>query len=287
VASTVGAGFTTPGTSRGLLSVFSHRYLLSRIVRKEVEVRYRGSLLGWIWSYAKPGAQFLIYWLVIGVFLGAGRPGTGMEAYPVYLFSGLILLNFFNEAFGNATRSLTDNAALIKKIYMPREIFPVASTLIAFVNFLPQLAILILVSLVVGWHPTPLALLGVLVAILIIAVLATGLGMFFGAINVSFRDSQNFVDLIIMIATWGSPVLYATDALDKLPGWLGVVYDLNPITPAVELMHGAFWSGVLKEPADSNYFTWYTLIAAVLSLAILLLGQTVFRRLEGRFAQDL
>ena len=76
-------------------------------------------------------------------------------------------------------------------------------------------------------------------------------------------------------------------AAARLDDWIKVVYNLNPITPAVELMHGAFWSGVLKEPADSNYFTWYTLIAAVVSLAILVLGQSVFRRLEGRFAQDL
>lgn len=275
----------TPGTSGGLLSVPKYHYLLRRIVLKDIQLRYRGSVLGWIWSYAKPAFQFLVYYVAVGVFL---RANGSMEAYPIYLFSGLVVLNFFSEAFGNATRALIDNGTLIKKIYIPRELFPVATTLIAIVNFLPQLLILLIVCLFVGWHPSIIAILGVLLAIVMVAVLATGLGMFFGAINVSFRDSQNFVDLILMVAVWGSPVLYQTAILDRFPGWVSIVYHLNPITPAVELMHYGFWNAVLKKPDLSSIgFTWFTLIALATSFVILGLGQFVFRRLEGRFAQDL
>jgi ABC-2 type transport system permease protein len=285
VASVFGAEFTTPGTSRGLLSVPQYGYLLRRIVRKDVQVRYRGSVLGWVWSYAKPAVQFLVYYLAIGVFL---RAGGDIEAFPIYLFSGLVLVNFFSEAFGNATRSLIDNASLIKKIYMPRELFPVATTFIAIVNFIPQVVILLVVCIFVGWQPTVLGILAILTAIVIIALLATGLGMFFGAINVSFRDSQNFVDLILMIATWASPVLYSTALLQNAPTWVYVVYNLNPITPAVELMHYGFWEGVLTTPHPlSTGFTWFTLTSFVTALIVILVGQLVFRRLEGRFAQDL
>jgi len=291
VASTVGADFTTPGTSKGLLSIFEYRYLLWRLVRKDVLVRYRGSVLGWIWSFAKPAAQFLVYWLAMGIFFGQRG-----EAYPIYLFSGQMLIFFFSETFGNATRSLVDNASLIKKIYLPRELFPVSAVIVALINFLPQAVILALICTIVGivngWHLTILSVLAVVVAIVIVGVLSLGLGLLFGALNVSFRDSQNFVDLILMIAMWASPVLYQATVIYGST-W-GIIYQLNPITPAVELMHYGFWNPVLNAvPGSDGYaapaagFTWYTLIAVLTSLIVLLIGQWVFRRLEGRFAQDL
>ncbi len=292
MASTASTGFVTPGTSRGLLSVFDYHYLLWRLVRKEVLIRYRGSVLGWIWSFAKPGAQFLVYWLAMDFFL---HQGSQVEAYPIYLFSGMALTSFFSETFGNATRSLTDNAALIQKIYLPRELFPVSSVIVALINFLPQAVILAGVCLVVGvihgWHLTVLSVLAILVAIVIVGILALGLGLLFGAINVAFRDAQNFVDLILMIAMWASPVLYQASPMYASGAWWTVLYRLNPITPAVELMHYGFW-GALLDPAKSPIpdgvgFTWYTLAAFLTSLIVLLIGQLVFRRLEGRFAQDL
>ena len=275
-----------PGASRGLLDVFSHRYLLSLLIRKEVQVRYRGSVLGWLWSYVKPTAQFIVFFLALGIFL---RLNATMEMYPIYLFSGLIVINFFNEAFSNGTRSIVDNGALVKKIYLPRELFPVSSTIVAFVNFLPQLLVTIVVCMFVGWHPEPLQLVGILVGLVIIAVLATGLGMLFGAVNVSFRDSQNFVELIVLIVTWASPVLYPwTTVRNAAPDWLLQVYLSNPITVAVELFHSGLWfpttSGAPELPPD---LFLRAALGLAISLAVLALGQLVFRRLEGRFAQDL
>lgn len=279
-------GFVAPGASRGLIDVFRRRYLLSLLIRKEIQVRYRGSVLGWLWSYVKPTAQFVVFFLALGVFL---RLNATMEMYPIYLFSGLIVINFFNEAFSNGTRSIVDNGALIKKIFLPREMFPVASTIVAFVNFLPQLLVTVVVCLVVGWRPQPLQLVGVLIGVAIIAILATGLGMFFGAINVSFRDSQNFVELIVLVVTWASPVLYPwTTVRDNLPDWLLQTYLANPVTVAVELFHAGLWY-----PTTDGTFTLppelFLRAAAGLLMAMLVvgLGQLVFRRLEGRFAQDL
>jgi len=147
----------------------------------------------------------------------------------------------------------------------------------------------IVVCLFVGWHPTPVQLLGVLVGLVIIAVLATGLGMLFGAINVSFRDSQNFVELIVMVATWASPVLYPwTTVRNAAPDWLLQMYLTNPLTVAVELFHSGLWypstSGAPELPSD---LFLRAALGLAISLAVLALGQLVFRRLEGRFAQDL
>jgi len=286
VASATREGFVRPGHGAGLLDVFRKRYLLTLLVRKEVRVRYRGSVLGWLWSYVKPLTQFAVFFLALGIFLQQNR---NIENYPIYMFSGLVVVNLFSEAFSNGTKSLVDNAPLIKKIYLPREMFPVASTLVALVNFVPQVLVLLSVSLVVGWHPDLTQGLAFVLGTIIIVLFATGLGMLFGSVNVLFRDAQNFVELIVLVATWASPVLYQWQMVAKvLPPPFMFVYQINPLTAAVELFHATFWypttdgrSGLPPELAV------HSVVALLISAATLLVGQLVFRRLENRFAQDL
>jgi len=280
------SAFAEPGRGSGLADVFRRRYLLSLLVHKEVRVRYRGSVLGWIWSYVKPAAQFAVFFVALGVFLQLNKAQVN---YPIYLFSGIVLINVFTEAFSNGTKSLVDNGALIKKIYLPRELFPVSSTIVAFVNFVPQVIILLVVCVILGWYPTPLQVLGIFVAIFIVLILATGLGMLFGATNVSFRDAQNFVDLILMVVAWASPVLYPAEQVQAvLPNWAYFIYELNPITAAVNLFHAGFWYPTTHGQGQLPGNLWlFAGIAVVVSIVVLVLGQLVFRRLEGRFAQDL
>lgn len=275
-----------PGRSVGLLDVFRRRYLLSLIVRKEVQIRYRGSVLGWAWSYVKPLVQFVVFYVAIGVFLGMnGR----VDFFPIYLLAGITVVTFFNEAFSNGTRSLVDNAALIKKIYLPREMFPVSSMLIAAVNSLPQILVVIIIALFFGWTPSLAHVAALVLALVIVACLATGLGLLFGAINVTFRDAQSFVEIIVMMSVWASPVMYQWEMVaGQLPEWMFTVYRLNPITPAVELFHYGIWSPL--NPRDGQLLPdlWlFSGIAMATALIVLVVGQLVFRRLEGRFAQDL
>lgn len=286
IATAAREGFVRPGHGAGLLDVFRKRYLLSLLVRKEVRVRYRGSVLGWLWSYVKPLTQFAVFFLALGIFL---QQNKNTENYPIYLFSGLVVVNLFSEAFSNGTKSLVDNAPLIKKIYLPREMFPVASTLVAFVNFLPQVLVLLGVSLIVGWHPDVVHVLAFVGGMVIIVLFATGLGMLFGSVNVLFRDAQNFVELIVLVATWASPVLYQWQMVEKvLPPWAMFVYQINPLTASVELFHATFWypttNGGSALPPE---LPLYALVAFLISAVTLIVGQLVFRRLENRFAQDL
>ena len=194
-----------PGSGHGLLDVYGDRFLLKLLVRKEIKVRYRGSVLGLLWSYVKPLVQFLIYFVALGIFLNLQR---GTPNYAIYLFSGIVLVNFFTESLSNATRSIVDNRDLIRKIYLPRELFPVATVWVSAAHFLPQLLVLVGACLVVGWAPTLLQLAAVVLIFVMVAVLGTGLGLLFGAVNVYFRDSENIVDMIVMVVTWASPVLY-------------------------------------------------------------------------------
>ncbi|WP_238439546.1 ABC transporter permease [Microbacterium sp. JZ31] len=290
--------FETPGTSRGLLDVIRWRYLLKLLVRTGVTTRYRNSVLGWTWSYVRPAVQFLVFWLIMGVFM---RLGETVPNYPVYLFSGIIGINFFNEAFGNATRSIVGNAPLVRKVYLPRQLFSVSAVVVAFVHFLPQVGLLLIVCLFMGWivHITVWSVLAFLAGVVILAMVAFGAGLFFGAVNVRYRDAEPIVELLLMLVTWASPVLYFwTMVRDAFPAWLTQLYLLNPITVAVELFHTAFWEPVTRVAIEASQATerpielipdlgWLTLWAFLISLATILIGQFVFRRLEGRFAQDL
>lgn len=280
------AGLTQPGATTGLLEVFRRRYLLSLIVRKEVGIRYRGSVLGWLWSYVKPLVQFVVFFVALGVFLGLNR---SIEYYPIYLLAGITIVTFFNEAFANGTRSLVDNAALIKKIYLPREMFPIASVLVAAVNSVPQIVVIMAIAVFFGWAPSALQLVALLVAIGIVALLATGLGLLFGAINVTFRDAQSFVEIIVMMSIWASPVMYQWQMVaDAVPEAVFTLYRLNPLTPTVELFHYGLWFPLGPTGAQPLPDLWlFAGIALLISLAVLTVGQLVFRRLEGRFAQDL
>lgn len=284
---------TTPGQGRGLLDVLDRWFLLKLIVRKELRVRYRGSVLGMAWTYVKPAVQFGVYFFAMGIIM-AQR--DSVPEFAVYLFSGIVVMNFFGEGFLNATRSILWNAPLINKIYLPRELFPVASLWVSAVHFFPQFLVLLIAAVVSGWRPTPIELVAGVLGFVIVALLSLGLGLLFGAVNVYFRDAENFVELIVMVATWASPVLYHWSLVhDNLPRWLWPVYMANPLTAAVQLFHYAFWYGATgrpellpngSPPLSPDLWAWGG-VALVVSLALVGVGQLVFRRLEGRFAQEL
>ena len=274
--------------------MFRRKYLLHLLIRKGTATRYRNSVLGWVWSYVKPAAQFVIYYFVMGVIMQMDR---GIENFPVYLFSGVVAVNLFNEAFGNATTSIVDNRALVKKIYLPRELFPIAAIIIAFVHFLPQLAILLLVCALIGWTPTLVGLSGLLLGVAMVLAFALGLGLLFAGLNVRYRDAQNFVELIRMFSTWTSPVLYPWVLVrDAFPNndLLFSIYTWNPLTVAVELFHQAFWGGTIAGPAAGELdpsilpdFGMALSIATLICIVMVIIGQAVFRHYERSFAQDL
>ncbi|MEZ0165638.1 ABC transporter permease [Kineococcus sp. LSe6-4] len=288
------APLVAPGHGSGLLDVVRYRYLLKLLVRKEMRVRYRGSVMGLLWSYVKPGVQFAVFYFAMGEFL---RLNESVPNFAVYLFSGIVVINFYTEAFGNATRSVVGNAPLIKKIFLPRELFSVSSAWVASIHFLPQLVVLLIACVVTGWRPGPGQLLGGLLGFVIVAVLAVGLGLLFGAVNVLYRDFENIVDLLLMVVTWTSPVLYdwqkVADAVGGPDSWFMTLYQLNPVTAAVELFHWAFWypTGGVREaavpPPLPPHLLWSGLWGLLIALVLLAAGQAVFRRIEGRFAQEL
>lgn len=288
-------GWRAPGADAGWLNPIYERFLLRLLVRKELRVRYRGSALGMVWSYVKPAVQFMVFYIALGIFLQLSK---NTPAYAVYLFSGIVVINLFGEVFGNATRSITGNAPLVAKIYLPSQLFPWASMFVALVHFVPQLLVLVVGALLFGWLPSLTAVVAFVLGMVILLVFTMGLGMLTAALNAAFRDVENFVDLIVMVATWLSPVLYRVSMVEEAIGgtiwwWL---YQLNPLTIVVELFHVAFWrygpavveaaavDPSLTAPGEPFGLWWAGLLIAIGTFVI---GTIVFERSKCRFAQEL
>ena len=288
-------GWRSPGQDAGWLNPIRERFLLRLLVRKELRVRYRGSMLGMVWSYVKPAVQFCVFYIALGIFLQLSRD---TPAYAVYLFSGIVVINLFGEVFGNATRSITGNQALVSKIYLPSQLFPWASMIVALVHFVPQLLVLIVGALLFGWLPSLTSMVAFGLGMVILLVFTMGLGMLTAALNAAFRDVENFVDLIVMVATWLSPVLYrismVQDAIGGTIWWW--IYQLNPLTIVVELFHTAFWRYgprvVEAVPGDPSLITpgepfglWWA--GLLIAGATFVIGTVVFEKSKRRFAQEL
>jgi ABC-2 type transport system permease protein len=285
-----------PGVGGGLLEVLRRRYLLKLLVRKELKVRYQGSVLGMGWSYIQPLTRFMVYFLIIGLVLGISRR---VPNFAVHIVAGVIFVHFFTETFGSTTRSVFKNKALVRKVGLPREMFPVASLLVSAVNIIPGLVVLFVVSVLTGWHPTWHFLPSLVLAFSIVAVWGFGIGLLFSAFNVYYRDFSKVVQVISSILPWSTPMIYAFDMVrDRFVGdiaWMLEVYLANPVANAVMLSQQALWlptvdditgpdRAALALPEDL-YLRGLVLVA--LGLLFVAFAQKVFTRLEASFAEQL
>ncbi len=186
----VSAPLVEPTADTGLIAVFRKRYLLRLLVQRELSARYQASVLGLLWSYIQPATRFLMYYFVIGGILGLHK---NVENFGIHIFVGLVLVHYFTETFGAGTRSIVGNRALVQKMAMPREMFPVASMLVSLYHTLPQLLILIVACGLTGWRPDPVGLVSGVLAFVIVMTFGTACALLFSALNVMVRDFQNFV----------------------------------------------------------------------------------------------
>lgn len=264
-------------------------YLLRLLVAKELRVRYQGSALGMVWSYIKPAVQFGVFYFAIGVFLGMREV---VDNFAVYLFSGIVIINYVSEACGNATRSVVANAPLVKKVYFPRQLFPLAAVAVAAIHFLPQVVVLLIGALLTGWQPTLTALGAAVIAFGIVSLFSLGIGLLAGGLNVAYRDTENVVDLGLMVLPWLSPVMYTSAQVSSVVDsqWLWWLYHANPVTAAIELFHFAWWSTTHAGPQVSVLGTDLLLIAVIgagVSLVVWAIGSKSFSIRDGDFAQVL
>jgi ABC-2 type transport system permease protein len=278
-----------PGRVGGLSDVFRRRYLLQLLVRKELRVRYQGSPVGLMWSYVRPLVRFLMYYFVIGLVLP-----KNLEHRGLHIFAGMIMVSFFTDALTAGTKSVVKNKALVRKINLPREMFPVASMMVSAYHMIPMYVIALGAVAIAGWQPDLTALWAGVLALAIVWTWGLGIALLLSAWNVYFRDVSNIVDVITTVVTWTVPMIYPFSLMRaQLPGWVEQIYLANPLCTAVLLNDRALWLPALDNPQASipaelpPYLFTRGLVALAVGLAFLAIAQAVFSRLEGRFAEKL
>ena len=285
----VDAPLAPPTATQGLLEVFRRRYLLKLLVRREINARYSGSFLGLIWSYINPLSQLFIYIVVFGELLDRGRT----EQFPIHIFCGLIVVHFFVETFNAGTRSIVRNKALIRKMALPKEMFPVASMMVSLFHVAPQLVILTVTVLIVGWSPSAVGLGSFVLALGIVMVLGTALALMFSVANVYFRDFASVVNILTNFVRFGVPMIYPYSIVDERFGDAAAYYLWNPLSNAVLLVQRAFWVGTTEDPEKTmltempDAMFSRGLVMLGVAVVVLLLGQWVFRRFENKIPERL
>ncbi len=273
------------GTVRSLREIFAQRELLGLLVRRELKARYKDSSLGFLWSLLRPLSILVVYYVAIGKFLGAER---AIPDFAIYIFTGLTVWQLFQEIVSSSTGSIVGNAGLVRKVYLPREVFPLSTVGSALFTFGTQMPILLAAVLVVGRVPTGSRLWYLPLSLAVVLVFATAIGLALAAINVYLRDVQYLVEICLTILFWASPVVYSWRLVhDTIGGtWLESLYVNNPVTLAVLGMQRAMWVAGTDEPFPADLGT-RLLISLLVGAVLLWLCQRLFNRLEGNFAQEL
>lgn len=273
------------GAAYSIKAILHQRELLSLLVQREVKSKYKDSALGLLWSLLRPLTQLVIYYVVIGQFLGAAR---SIPQFAIFVFAGLTAWTLFSESVSSATHSIVGNSGLIKKIYIPREVFPLAAVGASLFNFLVQLGILIVATIALGQFPVSSNLLLLPLGFLLLLTFGLAIGLFFAAVNVYMRDLQHLVEVLLIILFWASPVVYSfkfvTAALGG--GLLEQLYLANPITLGVMAFQKSLWAAGAEEVWPEN-LELRILIALIVSVGLLWISQRIFAKLEGNFAQEL
>ena len=277
-----------PAPRNGLLEVFRRRYLLRLLVRREISARYSGSFLGLLWSYINPLSQFAIYFVVIGLLLQLHKD---VPNFAIHMFCGIILVHFFQETFNGGTRSIVRNKAIVRKMAMPNEMFPVASMLVSLYHVVPQMVILMIACLAYGWTPDAGGLLAVLIALIIIMLLGTAMALLFSAANVFFRDWSSVVNILTNFVRFGVPMIYPYSMVEERFRAAAPYYLLNPIADAVLLFQRAFWVGTTDDQQHTmaehlpSHLHERGIAMIGVCLVILLIAQMVFSRLESKIPE--
>jgi ABC-2 type transport system permease protein len=277
-------GFAT-GTFSSIRDILGQRELLGMLVRRELKARYKDSSLGFVWTLIRPIAMLLIYYIALGKFLGAARD---IPDFAIFIYTGLTAWGFYAEALTAGTGSVVANSGLVKKVYLPREVFPLSAIGSALFNFGVQLIILVLATVVAGHFPTGSRWVYALLGLMILVVFATAMALLLSAWNVYLRDIQYLVEIFTLIFFWVSPIVYSWQLFvgEVKAEWIHELYLANPVTLAILGFQRTFWVSGDGRPAPDHLLERMG-IAIVVGIVLLWLCQRVFARLQANFAQEL
>ena len=262
-----------------LKNFYKYRFLLYGIVRKNIKLQYRNSVLGVFWTFLQPLLTTLVLVIVFGGVFGADRSYT--VNYPIYLLCGRLIYEFFSQSTKRAMRSINNSASVIKKVYVPKYIYPLSNVLANFVTFL--ISLLVLVCFIVFYYfftdKQPVINAHVFLAfvpILILLILCVGVGLILSTLSVFFKDIEYLYEVFCMLLFYLTPIFYHVDQL-KLPSNI-FRYALmgNPLYSITEMFRSCVLYG---EMFNMNHL----LYSLGFSLATVLIGLFVFYKKQDKF----
>jgi lipopolysaccharide transport system permease protein len=251
-------------------SLWRYRELLYFLVLRELKVRYRQAALGVAWAVIQPVFAASIFTVIFGTFAHLSSDGL---PYVLFAFAGVIPWTYFAEALRRASTGLVDDSELIRKVYFPRLVLPLACVVAPLIDFLISLPVLVVLMI---WHhiyPTASELL--LPAFIALNVgLALASGLWLGPLNVRYRDVKQILPFLIQVWMYASPVVYP---LSMVPQRWRLLYSLNPMVGVIE---GFRWTLLGTTAPDTTAMV----LTTVLTLVLLVAGLMYFKRAERSFA---
>ena len=252
------------------MQIYKSRQLLLELVKREIKARYKQSVLGYAWVFLVPLINLTVLTIVFSFLL---RVPTGGVPYPIFLLVGLVPWTFTANAISAATSSLVSNSSLITKIYLPREIFPIASILSKMVDLLLSIIILVIFMIFFGVS-LHLTILLVPVIFVLQMVLIIGVSLILSSLNVFFRDVENILGVLLTVWMYLTPILYPSELI---PQKFLLIFNLNPMMAIVNSYRNVVLYGVLPP--------WQSFIySAIFSLFLFIFGYIIFRQRSKYFA---
>lgn len=273
-----------------LAELWLYREILANMVRKELKVKYTASILGAVWSLLNPLVFMAVFTFVVVVL------GGGIADFPIFLLSGLLAWNLFSVALNAGSQAVLSNANIVKKVYFPREILPLATVGIALVDFVLQSAVFfVALAFVYSFQLETLWLYPL--AFVALMLFSTAVALWVSAVNVRYRDLQHLIGLGLLVWFWMTPVVYApmmvyTSLLDFPYGpFLWRLYLCNPVAWIVF----GFQDALYHSPNDPPVLVPLTTGEVAMGLAVVIVASVgllyytwrVFFALSGDFAEEL
>lgn len=251
-----------------LASLWSFRYFVIGSIRADFHGRFARSRLGFFWIILNPIIQSLIFAVVLAEVLGARLPQVeGKAAYPIYLLSGMAAWGLFSEILNRNVTIFIEQSAALKKIAFPRLCLPFIVWGTALVNHVVLLGAILLILLFIGHLPGAAAL-AIIPGILIISMLAFGIGVFLGILNVFARDVGQVVGVVLQFWFWMTPIVYTRNVV---PEKFRIILEANPMTPLVGIYQDALLLNAWPSPAA-------LVVPLAIGVAAMLLSFIIFRR---------
>jgi lipopolysaccharide transport system permease protein len=257
-------------SSLRLRELWAYRELLYFFVWRDVKVRYKQTALGAAWAILQPFLTMVVF----SVFFGrlAKMPSDGLP-YPIFAFAALVPWTFFSHGLSQASNSLVGGANLIKKVYFPRLVMPIAAVLSGLVDFLIAFGVLVGMMLFYGITPTP-KIVAIVPFVLLATITSLAVAFWLSAVNVEYRDVRYVIPFLTQLWLFATPIAYPSSLLSE--PWR-TVYALNPMVGVVE---GFRWALLDTGPAPGPMI----LVSSVVALVLLVSGAYYFRRMEASFA---